>query len=83
VCTRFGCNQAIGLYEPALQPRFVTFYLGREIPFVDGNGTAAPLRADIYDAVYRHVNATKGKYALGLNRWAGRPYRGCLTRRSP
>jgi hypothetical protein len=56
------CNQAIGLYEPALQLRFLQFYQGRDIPFIDRDGAAAPLRADDYDAVYRHVSATKGKH---------------------
>jgi hypothetical protein len=55
-------NQAVGVYEPALRQRFIQFYQGWDIPFVDRDGIAAPLRADRYDAVYRHVSATKGKY---------------------
>ena len=58
-------NQAIGLYEPALRLRFLQFYQGRDIPFTDRDGTAAPLRTDRYDAVYRHVSATKGKHIHG------------------
>jgi hypothetical protein len=58
-------NQAIGLYEPALRLRFLQFYQGRDIPFIERDVTAAPLRADDYDAVYRHVSATKGKHIQG------------------
>jgi hypothetical protein len=35
-------NQAIALYEPALQARFPEFYRGAAIPFADRDGTSAP-----------------------------------------
>jgi hypothetical protein len=55
------CNLAIGMYEPALQMRFLEFYSGRDIPFTERDGSPAPLRVDHYDRVYRHVSPTKGK----------------------
>src|SRR5262249_44783662 len=51
--------------EPVLRLRFLQFYQGRDIPFTDRDGTAAPLRTDDYDTVYRHVSATKGKHIHG------------------
>jgi hypothetical protein len=59
------CNLAIGIYEPALQARFLEFYHGREIPFSQRDGSPAPLRADRYESVYDHVSPTKGMYIQG------------------
>jgi len=63
-------NRAIGLYEPALRLRFLQVYQGRDIPFTDRHGTAAPLRADDYDAAYRHVKARTGTHIQApAGRW--------------
>lgn len=74
-------NLAIGLYETALQARFLEFYRGRDVPFVERDGTTAPLRADSYGPVFRHVSRTKGKHILGAGgkAWFNGTLDGLLT----
>jgi hypothetical protein len=68
------CNQAVGLYEPALRRRFVEFYRGRDIPFVDRDGTAAPLRGR--EATTRGFATTTVSSSWLADLWCSQP---CTT----